>query len=111
VEANPLWNFIYGASTGEPCDVEPAVVALREIPLDLILWKIRNSHRADLKFDAELRRQGIKRLVAPLCWTERPFHKWDHTPFELDRGSDLGEGDPTMWLLPYWMGRHHKLIE
>lgn len=110
-EANPLWNFIYGASTGEPCDIEPAVEALREIPLDFILWKTRNSHRADLKFDADLERQGIKQLVAPLSWTERLLHKWDKNPYGLDGGSDSGEGDPTTWLLPYWMGRHHGLIK
>ncbi len=111
VEANPLWNFIYGASTGERCDVEPAVEALREIPLDFFLWKVRNSHRADLKFDPELQRQGINQLAAPLPWTERFLHKWDKHPYMLDAGSDLGEGDPTIWLLPYWMGCHHKLIE
>jgi hypothetical protein len=110
-EANPLWNFIYGASTGESCDVEDAVESLREIPLDFILWKTRNSHRADLKFDPELERQGIKQLVSPLCWTERVIHKWDKNPYLLDGGSDSGAGDPTIWLLPYWMGRHHRLIE
>ncbi|MCI0332780.1 MAG: hypothetical protein L0228_06115 [Planctomycetes bacterium] len=111
VEGNPLWNFIYGASTREPCDAEAAVESLREMPLDLIIWKIRNSHRADLKFDPVLQRQGIKQLVAPLSWTERVIHKWDKNPYVLDGGSDLGEGDPTIWLLPYWMGRYHKIIE
>ena len=24
---------------------------------------------------------------------------------------DLAEGDQTVWLLPYWMGRYHRLIE
>jgi hypothetical protein len=111
IEANPLWNFIYGASIGEPCDVENGVETLREIPLDFILWKTRNSHRADLKFDPELKRQGIKQLAAPLPWIERAIHKWDHSPYELDSGGDMGEGDPTIWLLPYWMGRHHRLIQ
>jgi hypothetical protein len=111
IEANPLWNFIYGASTGEPHDVEAVVDALREMPLDFILWKTRNSHRADLKYDLVLERQGIKRLLKPLPWTERVIHKWDKSPFGLDGGSDLVEGDPTVWLLPYWMGRYHQLIE
>ena len=111
IEANPLWNFIYGASTGEPCDVEAAIESLREMPLDFILWKTHNSHRADLTYDPVLEQQGIKRLLKPLPWTERVIHKWDKSPFELDGGSDLTEGDPTIWLLPYWMGRHHRLIE
>jgi hypothetical protein len=111
VEGNPLWNFIYGACTGDPCDVEVAVESLREMPLDFIQWKTRNSHRADLRFYSRLEQQGIQQLVAPLPWTERALHKWDKNPYELDGGSDLTEGDPTIWLLPYWMGRHHQLIE
>lgn len=101
IEGNPLWNFIYGASTGAACDVAVAVDALREMPLDFILWTTRNSHRADLKF----------RAGKPLPPTERILHKWDKSPFTLDGGNDLGETDPTIWLLPYWMGRYHRLIE
>jgi len=111
IEGSPFWNFIYGASTGEPCDVETGVEALREIPLDFILWKKHNSHRADLKYDAALEREGIKRLARPLPWTERIIHKWDKSPFVLDSGNDLTEGDQTVWLLPYWMGRYHRLID
>jgi hypothetical protein len=105
VESNPLWNFIYGASTGDPCDVEAAVEALREIPLDFVQWRMPNSHRADLKYDSG------KRLIKPLPWTERALHRWDKSPFIPDGGSDVSEGDPTVWLLPYWMGRHHRLID
>lgn len=110
-EGCPLWNFIYGASTGRPCDIEPSVEALREIPLDFILWRMKNSRRADLRFDPNLESRGIKRLLRPLPWTERVIHKWDKNPFELDDGSDLSEGDQTIWLLPYWMGRFHRLID
>lgn len=111
VESNPLWNFIFGASTGERCDAEAAVASLREIPLDFILWKTRNSHRADISFDPVLKRQGIQRAMRPLSWTERVLHKWDKSPYVLDGGSDLAEADQTIWLLPYWMGRHHRIIE
>lgn len=111
VEANPLWNFIFGASTHEPCDVEAAVDTLREMPLDLITWKVENSHRADLKFDPNLAARGIYQIIEPLRLSERAIHKWDANPFLLDGGNDLVEGDPTIWLLPFWMGRYHKLIE
>jgi hypothetical protein len=111
IESNPLWNFIYGASTGDPCDVEAAVESLREIPLDFILWRSRNSHRADLAYDPVLECQGTKQLLKPLPWNERLIRNWDHNPYEPDGGSDLGEGDQTVWLLPYWMGRFHRLIE
>jgi hypothetical protein len=114
VEGSPLWNFIYGASTGGPCDVSVAVKALREIPLDFIQWPMRNSHRADVQYRATQVGRGVEGRTPvrePLPWTERPIHKWDKSPFTLDGGSDMGEGDPTVWLLPYWMGRYHRLIE
>ncbi|PYJ02680.1 MAG: hypothetical protein DME25_15525 [Verrucomicrobia bacterium] len=100
-DASPLWNFIYGACTGQPCDVEAAVEALREMPLDFIQWRMRNSHRADL--DPSHRR--------PLPWAERVIHNWDASPYHHDSGSDRSEADQTVWLLPYWMGRFHGLIE
>lgn len=111
VEANPLWNFIYGASTGRSCDVEQAVRTLRDFPLDFILWRTRHSQRADLVYDPELLAQGVQRLANPLSMTERVIHKWDKSPFDLDDGDDRTEGDPTTWLLPYWMGKYHQLID
>lgn len=111
IEGNPLWNFIYGASTAEACDVEAAVEALREIPLDFIRWKTRNAQRADLKYAATPGRDGKKQVLKPLPWTEAIVHNWDSNPFEVDGGNDLTEADQTVWLLPYWMGRYHRLIE
>jgi hypothetical protein len=101
VESNPLWNFIYGASTGSACDVEAAVQTLREIPLDFIQWRMRNSHRADLKLP----------LAKPIPWAERVIRNWDASPFRVDDGGDMGEADQTVWLLPYWMGQYHRIIE
>jgi hypothetical protein len=100
-ESNPVWNFIYGASTGETCDVEAAVDTLREMPLDFIHWRMKNSHRADLQ-------PGQRRQ---LPWSNRVIHHWDSDPFDLDGGSDMGEGDQTVWLFPYWMGRYHGFIQ
>ena len=58
-----------------------------------------------------LERNGIKRLIHPLPFTERTVRNWDASPYLLDDGNDLTEADPTVWLLPYWMGRYHRLIE
>jgi hypothetical protein len=109
-EACPLWNFIYGACSGQSCDAEQAVDALYEIPLDLIHWPTANARRADLKLDPAADRFGRKQLLRPLPWTERPMHKWNNNPYELDGGDPHEEEDPTFWLLPYWMGRYHQLI-
>ncbi|MGD8237052.1 MAG: hypothetical protein PVH68_00745 [Armatimonadota bacterium] len=109
-EKCPLWNFIYGAVTGRPCDVEAAVEALQEIPLDLIRWQVTNSHRQDLQRDPEADRGGRPQLLAPLAWRERPLHKWNGNPYCIDGGSDLEEECGSFWLLPYWMGRYHEII-
>jgi hypothetical protein len=111
VEACPLWNFIYGACAGEPCDVDAAVDALRAMPLDLVTWKTTNSHRTDLDVDPDPDRFGHPQLRRPLPWTERPLHKWNDNSFRIDGGDGLTEEDQTMWLLPYWLARYHRLIE
>lgn len=111
-ERTPLWNFIYGAVTGKPCDAEAAVKTLQEIPLDLVHWNIRNSHRADVKIDESLGRFGELQAVEPLPFTERPMHKWNGNPYRLDGGANgMVEEDATFYLLPYWLARFHGLIE
>ena len=38
--------------------------------------------------------------------------KWNGDPYSLDGGSGGGERDDgTVILLPYWMGRYHRLID
>jgi hypothetical protein len=43
---------------------------------------------------------------------ERPLIKWNGNPYRLD-GGDGGrtEEDGAFFLLPYWMGRYHGIIE
>jgi hypothetical protein len=37
--------------------------------------------------------------------------KWNANPFVIDRASDArSEDDGTAFLLPYWMGRFHRLV-
>lgn len=111
-ERNPLWNFIYGALTGQPCDVEQAVQTLTEIPLDLVNWPVRNSHRTDIVIAPRAGRFGEMESVDPLPANERPIGKWNSNPYRLDGGGDgCYEEDATHYLLPYWMGRYHGLIE
>jgi hypothetical protein len=111
-ERSPLFNFIYGALTGKPCDVEAAVQTLQEWPWDLRNWACRNSHRLDIVLDA---RKGIgePQSVQIVPYSEREVMRWNGNPYRLDGGDPLGrrEDDGTAFLLPYWMGRYHRLIE
>jgi hypothetical protein len=46
-------------------------------------------------------------------YSEREVMRWNGNPYRLDGGDPLGrrEDDGTAFLLPYWMGRYHRLIE
>lgn len=111
-ERNPLWNFIYGAVTGHPCDVEASVQTLREIPLDLVDWRMVNSHRADMALDERPGRFGEQQSIEVLPYDERAVGKWNSNPYRLDAGGDGGsEDDGTYFLLPYWMGRYYGFIQ
>ncbi|MCS7300290.1 MAG: hypothetical protein NZ556_01870 [Fimbriimonadales bacterium] len=112
-ERSALFNFIYGALTGKPCDVEAAVQTLQEWPWDLRNWECRNSHRLDVILDAHKSRFGDWQSVQIVPYSEREVMRWNGNPYRLDGGDPLGrhEDDGSAFLLPYWMGRYHRLIE
>ncbi|MGC9319662.1 MAG: transcriptional regulator, partial [Armatimonadota bacterium] len=110
-ERNPLWNLIYGALTGNACDVEAAAATLAEIPLDMVNWPVRNSHRADIECGPRTGRFGEVECIDPLPADERPIGRWNANPYRLDGGGDgCSEEDATHYLLPYWLGRYHGLL-
>ncbi|MBI4612524.1 MAG: hypothetical protein HY720_02840 [Planctomycetes bacterium] len=112
-EGNALWNFIYAAGMGKRTgfDLASAILTLQDQPLDLVEWGVENSHRNDVEvspvLDRHRRIQGV-RVLPP---SERPLHKHNGNPYQLDSGGGgRGEEAATFWLLPYWMGRHHGYI-
>jgi hypothetical protein len=110
-ERSPFFNVIYGALTGEPCDAEAAAETLREVPLDLVHWDVKNSHRPDVPRHPDRGRFGEEQSRLPLPFGERPIMKWNGNPYRLD-GGDGGrtEEDGAFFLLPYWMGRHFGIF-
>lgn len=112
-ESNPLWNFIYAAGSGsKEFDREASIRTLREIPLDQVEWTVKNSHRLDVPLDEYADRHGRKQALIVLPYSELPMTKWNGNPYQLDGGSEgRREDDGAYFLLPYWMGRYHKLIE
>ena len=87
---------------------------LREIPLDLVDWTMKNSDRQDIKLDPFPNRFGeviSDTSLPPLPPDERPIMIWNGDPFVLDGGAaGFREQAGTFWLLPYWMGRYHQFI-
>lgn len=110
-EKEGAWN-IMTALTGTPeFDLDEAAWYLREHPMDLVTWDIKNSHRKDIEPTVpNFREQTIKEVLPP---DERPVQRHNANMFRLDKvGSDGGQeysaGD--IWLLPYWMGRYLGVI-
>jgi hypothetical protein len=112
-ERNPLWNFIYAVGSGSmEFDRAESLRTLREIPMDQISWTVANSHRLDVPMDILKDRFDRRQALIVLPYDELPISKWNGNPYQLD-GGDGGrsEGDGVYFLLPYWMGRYHKLID
>ena len=111
-EANPLWMFIYAScNPAKRVPLEAAARTLYRIPMDLIKWSIKNSHRRDVpldRFPERHKRLQTTRLLPP---DERRVMKWNSNPFQLDDQSDgRGEDDGAFFLLPYWLGRFHGFL-
>lgn len=111
-ERNPLWNFIYAACSGaKEFDRAESVRTLREIPMELIEWTVTNSHRLDIPMDLLADRFNRKQALIVLPYDELPMTKWNGNPYRIDGGNGgRSEDDGAYFLLPYWMGRYHKLI-
>jgi hypothetical protein len=111
-ERNPLWNVIYAAGTGAAeFDRDASVRTLREIPMDMVKWTVSNSKRLDVPVDPLSDRFQRRQALIVLPYDELPMSKWNGNPYSLDGGQGgRGEDDGAYFLLPYWMGRFHKLL-
>lgn len=109
-EKEGAWN-IFTALTGvEDFDLEEAIWYLQEYPLDLVHWRVTNSHRKDIDMmEPNFRNQTITEVLPP---DELPINRHNANRFQLDGGdggtSEYSAGD--IWLLPYWMGRYLGVI-
>ncbi|MFT6809492.1 MAG: hypothetical protein ACJA01_002729 [Saprospiraceae bacterium] len=109
-EKDGLWNIITYITGNEDYDLDEAMWYLREYPLDLITWNMKNSHRKDIKILADnFRGQTTESVLPP---DELPITRHNANRFRLDGGrdgtSEYSAGD--IWLLPYWMGRYLGVI-
>jgi hypothetical protein len=109
IGAAPWFNFIYGALTGNDCEMPRAVGHLREWPLDLRRHSFTNSHRDDL-FTPDGYRMYSER-PRPFSPRETEPNRWDGDFMRLD--GTLGGNvvaDPGGWLDAYWMARYYGMV-
>lgn len=109
-EKEGAWNIFTALTGTKEFDLEEAVWYLQEYPLDLVHWRVTNSHRKDIeKIEPNFRRQSITEVLPP---DELPINRHNANRFQLDGGdggtSEYSAGD--IWLLPYWMGRYLEVI-
>lgn len=113
-EKNPLWNYIAAAGLGaaEGYGEQDALDSLERLPLETICWTVKNSQRIDLEKDTRTGRFREKQSRLAIPPNERRVMKWNGNPFELDGGNEgRSEDDGAFFLLPYWLGRYHRLVK
>ena len=72
---------------------------------------VSNSHRLDVPIDPLSDRFKRRQALVVLPYDELPMSKWNGNPYSLDGGNGgRSEDDGAYFLLPYWMGRYHRLI-
>ena len=110
-QKNPLWNTIYELGRGGDKTLRAdSIETLQRLPLDLTDWTVENSWRKELPPAAVADRFGRRETTVLLPPDERRIMKWNGNPFNLDGGNGgKSEDEGTIFLLPYWMGRYHKL--
>ena len=100
------------AGGGRSIDRAESLRTLREIPMDLIEWNVKNSHRPDVPIDPMpdrfKRRPGAGRAAVRRAADDEV----ERQSVQLDGGAGgKREDDGAYFLLPYWMGRFHQLIQ
>jgi Tfp pilus assembly protein FimT len=109
-DCSPYFNFMYGAFKGADPHLDCSINNLRDTPLDLVRWRVDNTHREDLDLTRYPEYEHIQtsRLVAV---SERGVMRWDNNPWVAVQGDGgYTESDGVYWLLPYWMGRYYGFI-
>lgn len=109
-EKEGAWNIFTALTGASDFDLNEAIWYLQEYPLDLVHWKVMNSHRKDIEMmEPNFRKQTTKEVLPA---SELPVSRHNANRFDLDGGdngsSEYSAGD--IWLLPYWMGRYLNVI-
>jgi len=113
-DMNPLWNYISVASGGGRMSRairRESQRTLERIPMDMIEWSVRNSHRLDVQFQKDKDRFERGQLTDVLAPDERAVEKWNSNPHRPEGGAGgHSEDDGAYFLLPYWMGRFYGWV-
>jgi hypothetical protein len=108
-ERSPLWNFIHNWAFADRVDLRESLEHLEDVPWMLYQWSHDNSRRWDLPLSPYLR--GRAESSRALGMKERGPYYFTDNPYDLRSGDGgLTIESPAIYLVPYWLGRHHRLI-
>jgi len=104
----PIWNVMASVLLHKPCDLSIALKEIQDFPLDLVNWRMENSHRWDLPKDPLLSRFKRAQSTQAIATPESSISRWNTNPKEFDSG-DGGktEDSGSYYLFAYWMGRYY----
>jgi hypothetical protein len=109
-EKEGLWNIMTAIADTRNIDLDEAVWYLKQYPLDLVEWSVKNSHRKDIELiEPNFRGQTIKEVLPA---DELRISRHNANRFDLDdNGGGRAESSAgDIWLLPYWIGRYLGVI-
>jgi hypothetical protein len=108
----PVWNVMANALLKKECDLQIAREELEQYPLDLINWRMENSHRWDLQHEQLVDRFRSPQATRPVPTPEANVWRWNTNPRQLDVGlNGTQEEDGTYFLFAYWMGRYYGFFK
>lgn len=87
---------------------------LQKLPVDLIQYGIDNTHRLDIVFDPDVgsnEANGWHVVDNKALPIDERLYKYNRSGFNLkSTGNGKSEYPGTLYLLPYYMARYHKLL-
>lgn len=110
-ERNPLWTAIVAMISPKDAKVADGVQSLREMPLDLRIWGVDNSHRKDALII------GKDRFGEPQFDTVFPYDEirtmwWNGNPYKVkENGNGKSTEGPMAFLLAYWAQRFAGILD
>jgi hypothetical protein len=108
----PVWNVMASVLLQKDCDMQMVRKELEQYPLDLINWRMENSHRWDLQHEKQIDRFGSTQATRPIPAPEANVWRWNTNPRQLDVGlNGTQEEDGSYFLMTYWMARYHGLLK
>lgn len=107
---NLISNMTYTLATGKKVNTKQTINFLRDVPLDLVDWRVNHTLREDVQIVRKPILEELQISELPVA-SERATVRWDVNPWAAIQGNSSRVREPVFWLWPYWMARYLDIIE